>query len=197
MADLPKRQSLFRNRNYMTMFSGQMLSSIGSNVYSFALLWDMKVLTNNTFLMALVGIGWMVPQVVFGPFAGVLVDRFNKRWTMFWSDGIRLVITAIVTALAFAHALNAEIILSAFMLNMAATLFGPAAGALTPLMVDAEQLAAANGLEQSSGPLANILGPAISAGLIAWQGVPMAFAINAATFLVPVWSRLARRVEDQ
>ena len=195
--DPPKAPSLFRNRTYMTVFVGQMLSSVGSTVYSFALLWDMKITTNSTFLMALVGLGWMLPQVVCGPFAGVLVDRWNKRWTMFWSDAIRLGITALVASLAFAHALNpAEMIASAFVLNSVGALFGPASGALTPLIVGRDQLAAANGLEQSAGPLSNILGPAISAALIAWQGVPMSYAVNALSFLISVATLLAIRVGE-
>jgi len=195
--DSPKAPSLFRNRTYMTVFVGQMLSSVGSTVYSFALLWDMKITTNSTFLMALVGLGWMLPQVVCGPFAGVLVDRWNKRWTMFWSDAIRLGITSLVTLLAFAHALHpVEMIASAFVLNSVGSLFGPASGALTPLIVGRDQLAAANGLEQSAGPLSNILGPAISAALIAWQGVPMAYAINALGFLISVATLFAIRVGE-
>lgn len=193
--DKPVR--LLRNRNYMTLFVGQLLSNIGSNVFSFALLWDMKVLTNNTFMMSLVGIGWMLPQVILGPFAGVFVDRWNKRLTMFWSDAIRLMITALITALAFAHALNpVELIVTAFLLNSVGTVFGPAAGALTPLIVGQEQLASANGLEQASGPLSNILGPAISAGLIAWQGVSMAYAVNSVGFLISVLTLLVIRVGE-
>ena len=182
-----KSQKLWRNRNYMTLFVGQLLSTIGSNVYSFALLWDMKVLTNNTLLMALVGVAWMLPQVVIGPFSGVFVDRWNKRWTMFWSDTIRLGITIAATLLAFSgHFAPWEIILSALMLNTVGTVFGPAAVTLTPLIVTPEQLASANGLEQASGPLSNILGPALSAGLIAWQGVGASYAIDAISFVISV-----------
>ncbi|MCY0902557.1 MAG: MFS transporter [Firmicutes bacterium] len=184
-----KTRALWRNHNYVTLFTGQLLSTIGSAVYSFALLWDMKVLTDNTFLMSLVGIAWMLPQVIIGPFAGVFVDRWNKRWTMFWSDVIRLGITFGATALAMTgHFTPWEIILSALLLNTVGTVFGPAAGTLTPLVVEADQLASANGLEQASGPLSNIFGPAISAGLIAWHGVGSAYAVDAISFLVSVAS---------
>ncbi|MCY0876245.1 MAG: MFS transporter [Firmicutes bacterium] len=197
MEDQAPYPRLWKNRNYITLFIGQMLSSLGSNVYSFALLWDMKVMTNNTFLMSLVGIGWMLPQVILGPFAGVFVDRWNKRWTMFWSDAIRLILTAVVTALAFSHDLTPVVmILSAFLLNAVGTLFGPASGALTPLLVGKEQLASANGLEQAAGPLSMMLGPAIAAGLIAWQGVPMAYAINALSFLISVATLFVIRVGE-
>lgn len=194
----PNRQpSLWQNRNYLTLFTGQMLSSIGSTVYSFALLWNMKILTDNAFLMSLVGLGWMLPQVVLGPFAGVLVDRWNKRWTMFWSDTIRLGLTVVVTILSFTHALEPwAMILSAFLLNAVGTLFGPASGALTPLMVGSDQLAAANGLEQSASPLSNMIGPGLAAGLIAWHGVGMAYAINALSFLISVATLFAIHVGE-
>ena len=179
--------SLFRNRNYLLLLTGQWLSGVGANVYSFALLWDMKVLTGNTVLMSLVGIGWALPQVVCGPLSGVIVDRMNKRTVMLASDAIRFAVTAAVTLLACRRALTpAEIIAAAFLSNMVASAFNPAAGAITPLLVAEEQLPAANGLGQAVGPLSMIIGPAISAALIAWIGVTGSFGLNALTYLVSV-----------
>jgi len=106
---------------------------------------------------------------------------------MFWSDVIRLGITLGATLLAMAgHFAPWEIILSALLLNTVGTVFGPAAGAFTPLIVEADQLASANGLEQASGPLSNIFGPALSAGLIAWHGVGAAYAVDALSFSISV-----------
>jgi len=179
--------SIYANRNYMLLFVGQMLSSIGSSVYSFALLWDMKLLTGNPLFMSLVAVGWALPAVLIGPFAGVLVDRMRKRLAMLFSDTARLILTAMVTALAWVHALTPwEILAFVTVSSVAATLFNPAAASLTPLMVREEQLSGANGLEQGAGTLAQILGPALSAVLIAIGGVGLAFAANAVSYVISV-----------
>ncbi len=176
---------LFSNRNFLALFSSQTLSAIGASVYSFALLWDMKVITNNAFLMSLVGFAWMVPVILFGPIAGVIADRSSKRRVMMYSDATRLLLTVIVTVLSLLKILEPwEIVAVTFLSNAVATLFNPAASALLPHMVEKDQLPTANGLSQAMMPLSQILGPAISAALIAWQGVTVSFSINALTYLI-------------
>lgn len=194
---VPQTGGLFSNRNFVLLFSGQSLSSIGTNVYSFALLWDMKVMTQNAFLMSLVGLGWALPQVLFGPIAGVVVDRFSKRWIMFLSDAVRFLLVVIVTMLSYFHSLNAwEMIVMAFLSNTVATVFNPAAGTLTPIIVSHEQLPSANGLQQAAGPASMILGPAISAGLIAYAGVTASFGLNALTFFISVATLLFMTLQE-
>ncbi len=176
---------LFFNLNFLALFSSQTLSAIGASVYSFALLWDMKVLTNNAFLMSLVGFAWMVPVIIFGPIAGVIADRSSKRRVMMYSDATRLLLTVVVTVLSLLKILEPwEIVAVTFFSNAVATLFNPAASALLPHMVEKDQLPTANGLSQAMMPLSQILGPAISAALIAWQGVTVSFSINALTYLI-------------
>ncbi len=146
-------------------------------------------MTQNAFLMSLVGLGWALPQVLFGPIAGVVVDRFSKRWIMLLSDVVRFLLVVMVTFLSYVHSLNAwEMIMMAFLSNTFATVFNPAAGTLTPIIVTEDQLPNANGLQQAAGPASMILGPAISAGLIAYAGVTAAFLLNALTFIISVAS---------
>lgn len=154
-------------------------------------------MTNNPLLMSLVGVAWALPQVLLGPFSGVVVDRLSKRWVMMGSDLFRFALTGGMTILAFTHILlPAEIIGAAFLSNAAAALFMPAAGALTPLMVSENQLSVANGLEQASGPFSMIVGPALSAALIAWLGVPASFGVNVLTYLLSVGTLLMIRVTE-
>ena len=154
-------------------------------------------MTQNPFLMSLVGIGWMLPQIVLGPIAGVIVDRFAKRGIMYLSDMIRFVITFLVTFLAFTHLLTPlEMIVVAFASNIVATVFNPAAGAITPRIVQEDQLATANGLEQAMTPIAMILGPALSAGLISLVGVSASFGFNAITFLISFITIFLLRVNE-
>ena len=154
-------------------------------------------MTQNPFLMSLVGIGWMLPQIVLGPIAGVIVDRFAKRGIMYLSDMIRFVITFLVTFLAFTHLLTPlEMIVVAFASNIVATVFNPAAGAITPRIVQEDQLATANGLEQAMTPIAMILGPALSAGLISLVGVSASFGFNAITFLISFITIFFLRVNE-
>lgn len=189
--------ALFKNRNFMALFIGRSFSSLGNNVYSFALLWDMKILTESPILMAFVGVGWALPRVLLGPLAGALVDRWDKRAVMIASDVLRFLLSLVVTWLSFLGALTPiEIIAATLLSNSISTAFGPANRSLMTLLIDKQQLLSANGLTQTMVHLAEVLGPGISAGLIAWQGVTTSYFLDALGYLVSIASLLAISVRE-
>src|SRR3982750_4734405 len=69
----------FRHRNFRLYFGGQSISLIGTWVQQIALSWTIYQLTRSSFLLGLVSFAGQLPLFILTPFAGVLVDRFNRH----------------------------------------------------------------------------------------------------------------------
>src|SRR3954454_892873 len=72
----------FRHRNFRLYFSGQSISLIGTWVQQIALGWTVYELTHSSLLLGLVSFTGQLPLFLVTPFAGVLVDRFNRHRTL-------------------------------------------------------------------------------------------------------------------
>lgn len=135
-----------------------------------------------------------LPFLLFGAYAGVLVDRFDRRKTMLVSDLARALILACIPLLFFTGLLAWWMLpAAAFLLYSFSTLFNPARDALVPLLAEGGNLLRINSWFQTSGQLAMILGatlvgllvPAAQGEISEAQASRMAWllAADAATFL--------------
>src|SRR5215208_5391364 len=80
---------LLENRNVAWLWTGQAISQIGDGLSKVALLWFVYDLTGSALKMTMIGILQTIPPLLFGPFAGVLLDRMSKRWAMIVIDTVR------------------------------------------------------------------------------------------------------------
>jgi len=120
----------------------------------------------------------IVPTLLLGPLAGVVIDRLDRRRVLMVVDTVRAIL---VLALALTHALWTVYLLAA-LLAVGSTLFNPALQAVIPALLTEEERVAANSVAWSSGRLVQIIGASVAGGLIAWAGTTPAFLINAASF---------------
>ncbi|MEJ2487875.1 MAG: MFS transporter [Anaerolineales bacterium] len=86
---------------FFTIWSGQALSILGSQLVQFALIWHLTIKTGSATVLATASLVGMLPNVILGPFIGTLVDRWNRRWTMLLADSIEALAT-IALAVLFA-----------------------------------------------------------------------------------------------
>jgi DHA3 family macrolide efflux protein-like MFS transporter len=183
--------SIFRNRSFVALWLGQFIAFLGNNVYTLALLWEMKVLTGSTVMMSAVAIASLVPTLVFGPVAGVLVDRWPKRTAMIWSDVIRAAVIGALTVLLAAHVVTPWMLIAGSAVNsLVSSVYSPANAALVPLLVGRDNLQQANSVSQGTMVLTQIIGPFVGGTLVAHVSIVAAFAANAATYLASVLSLL-------
>ena len=87
--------------SFFTIWGGQALSILGSQLVQFALIWYLTVQTGSATVLATASLVGTLPQVILGPFVGTLVDRWNRRWIMLLADGI-IALATIVLAVLFA-----------------------------------------------------------------------------------------------
>jgi MFS transporter, DHA3 family, macrolide efflux protein len=188
-------RQLLRDRNVRWLFAGQTVSQVGDGVSKVALLWFVYAMTDSALKMSLIGVLQTIPPLVFGPFAGVLLDRIDKRKAMMVIDVARMGLLASIPILHAVGLLSLPLLyLLVFVIAMFSMAFGPALSATLPLIVKKEQLTGVNALMQSAMTIGQLLGPALSGMLIAAIGAQNALYVNAGGFLLSALSKIPIRL---
>jgi MFS transporter, DHA3 family, macrolide efflux protein len=160
-----------------------------------ALLWFVYAMTDSALKMSLIGVLQTIPPLVFGPFAGVLLDRLDKRRTMIVIDLVRTgLLASIPIVYAFGLLALPWLYVLVFVIAMFSMAFGPALNATLPLIVKKEQLTGVNALMQSAMTIGQLLGPALSGMLIAAIGAQNALFVNAAAFFLSALCKIPLRL---
>jgi MFS family permease len=174
---------LQRNRNYRFTWSGQVVSEIGDHFNNIAVLSLAMEHGDPGLVVTGVMLSRAVPAIMMGPFAGIVLDRLDRRRTMIASDLIRAVV-ALGFILAFQrHSVTMLYILSA-LLMAASPFFTAGRSAILPTIASEAELHTANSLTQTTGWITLTLG-AFLGGISTNQfGYDWAFLFNAVSFLV-------------
>lgn len=153
-------------RAFLTIWAGQLVSLIGSQLTGFALGVWVYDQTHSVSLLALTQIAMQAPFVLLSPLAGVLADRWNRRTAMVVSDvGAGLAVLT-VAGLYFAGWLQPWMVIPLnFWMSTFQTLMWPAYTASVTLLVPPEQYGRANGFVQLGEALPQIAGPALAGAL--------------------------------
>jgi MFS transporter, DHA3 family, macrolide efflux protein len=182
-----EQSPFYRMRAFLTIWAGQLISLIGSQLTGFALGVWVYDQTHSVLLLALTQIAMQAPFVVLSPLAGVLADRWNRRTAMMVSDfGAGLAVLA-VAGLYFSGWLQPWMVIP-INLWMAAfqTLMWPAYTASVTLLVPKEHYGRANGFVQLGEALPQIAGPALAGALYVAIRLGNLALIDFATYLFSV-----------
>jgi DHA3 family macrolide efflux protein-like MFS transporter len=175
---------------FFTIWSGQALSILGSQLVQFALIWYLTVHTGSATMLATASLVGMLPNVVLGPFIGTLVDRWNRRRIMLIADSIVALATLIlVTMFALDLVEIWHIYAVIFIRSLASTYHGNAMSASTSLMVPVEQLTRIQGLNQLLNGGLNVVAAPLGAlllGILPMQGILAIDVITALFAILPL-----------
>jgi len=176
---------------FFTIWSGQALSILGSQLVQFALIWYLTVQTGSATVLATASLVGMLPNVVLGPFIGTLVDRWDRRRTMYLADSIEALATI---ALAILFALEAvevwHIFAVLFIRSLAGAFQANAMNASTSLMVPVEQLTRIQGLNQLLNGGLNVVAAPLGAlllGILPMQGILAVDVVTALFAILPLF----------
>ncbi|MCL6442489.1 MAG: MFS transporter [Alicyclobacillus sp.] len=187
--------SLLRNRQFAILFSGQMISVLGTNLFVLALPWYVYLSTGSKQDLAIVGFVQSLPGVA-GLFAGVFVDRWNKRRTMIGADALRGTLSIAIGVFALLGFPFPWIVAAVLVMQVIGVVFGPAQSVLLPMVVGEDQVSAAMGLNQSGAATAQLAGQLGGGALLTALGAPVLFFANGISFLVSVVSLLFIRAPE-
>jgi len=174
--------ALWTSRNFVLLWTGQFVSQIGDRLYMLAFPWLVYIATDSAVSTGIAFAVYTLPYLLFGMFAGVIIDRFDKRRVMLIAEIARMVLVLLVPVAAD-YALWTVFVLSFGMASLT-VIFDPAKLSLLPDIVTKDQLLRANSLLASAETLTEVLGYAAAGFLLAAVSTDTAFRLDAATFLV-------------
>lgn len=174
-------------RTFTLIWFGQLVSLIGSGLTSFALgVWVYQQ-TGSVTQFALLSVATSIPGIILLPFAGALVDRWDRRWTMMVSDSAAALGTLCLSLLLASSQLELWHIYVAMAVNASASAFQwPAYSAATTLLVPKQHLARAAGMVQTARATSQVLSPLLAGFLVVTIGIHGVLLVDFATFLFAV-----------
>lgn len=171
-------------RNFFALWGGQAISLFGSALVQFALVWWLTQKTNSATVLALASLVALVPDVLLGPVAGVLVDRWNRRLVMLASDSLVALATIGLAVLFATGVIQIWHVYALLAVRSVAGAFQyPALQASTSLMVPKEQLARVAGFNQMLRGGMTIVAPPAGALLLTLLPMQGVLAVDVVTVL--------------
>jgi MFS transporter, DHA3 family, macrolide efflux protein len=174
---------LFRNRHFMALWIGQLVSFVGDYFEWLAIPILVQSLTGSTFMVGLALISNAIPVLLLGPIAGVFVDRWDRKKTMIVADVLRALLILVCLTVNSPDQVWVYFVVG-FGMSAISRFFFPALNASLPLIVtDQEDLLVANGMMQIVQTVGLLAGPAMAGFVIGYWGASAAFVIDSLTFL--------------
>lgn len=171
---------LLRYPGFRWLWLGQLLSQMGNAVFLIMALWEIQL--RSPFLLSIAGLAMVVPSLL-AMVGGVLVDRYDPRRLMLWTDALRgTAVAAGLAALFIPGSLVPVVIILLGLNSLGAALFGPAESVLVPWLVQHSDLPQANGIYSLTYQLSTALGAAIGGAAIAAIGIRLVFGLDLGSF---------------
>jgi MFS family permease len=185
MGSLASYRRVFANPALARLMIGEFVSSIGDWLYLVALLVVVYNSGASPVVLGIVGAARIVPYILLSVPAGIVADRYDRRLILIVTDLARGVIMLALTALTLVDGPIIAVVALSLLAACFSAFFSPAIGSLIPsLVADERELGPANAAWSSLDNLAFIIGPAVAAILMLAGSIPLAFFLNAVTFVI-------------
>src|SRR5579883_454780 len=196
-------RSLWRNFDFLLLWSGQTVSTLGTNISALALPLLVLALTHSPALAGLLAAARQLPYLLLSLPAGALVDRWNRKRTMIVCDLVRwLALGSVPLAFVFGQLTLVHLYLVAFLEGAAYVLFSLAQISALPHVVTVRQLPRAYALDTTTEYMGTLLGPSLSAFIIGLLppvqlGAILAYLTDSCSYLISVLSLVLIRTSFQ
>ena len=198
--DLKGLKLIFRSvshRNYRLFFGGQGISLIGTWIQQLAMSRLVYRMTNSAFLLGVVGFTGQIPSFLLAPFAGVLIDKWNRHRILILTQSLAMIQAFLLSALDLTGKIAIwHIILLSLFLGLVNAFDMPTRQAFVVEMVEnSEDLGNAIALNSLLFNGARLLGPSIGGILISLVGEGLCFLLNGLSFIAVIIALLAMKVK--
>jgi MFS family permease len=185
-----------RHRNFRLFYFGQSISVIGTWMTRIAAVWLVYRLTHSALLLGVVSFSGQIAAFVLGPFAGVWVERMNRRKLLVWTQAAGAVQSLALAALTLTHVITLwEIIVLAALQGVINAFDMPGRQSFLMQMVeDRSDLSNAIAINSSMANAARLVGPAIAGVVIAAVGEGWCFFIDGVSYIAVIASLLMMRI---
>lgn len=176
---------VLKEKNYLLFMIANLISRFGDSVDAIAFGFMVFKLTGSASLMALLFGVNAVPTMIFQPFAGALVDRFNKKKVIVCCDLGRGIIVGGIAILFMTGLLSVPVVFIATFINSTFESFrSPAGGAIIPLILSKENYTYGMSLFSTSSRIVEIVGLAVAGAIVGVLGVSGGILIDSSSFFI-------------
>jgi MFS family permease len=185
-----------RHRNFRLFFGGQTISLVGTWMTRIATAWLVYRLTHSALLLGTVSFVGQIPTFVLAPFAGVIVDRANRRQVLIWTQTLAMVQSLALAWLTLSHRITiAEVLVLSVFQGMINAFDMPGRQAFMVQMVeDRSDLSNAIAINSSMVNVARLVGPSLAGLVIAASSEGWCFLIDGISYIAVIISLLLMRV---
>ncbi|MCC5610321.1 MFS transporter [Nostoc sp. CHAB 5834] len=188
---MPQQPNLASMRNFLIVWLGQLVSTIGSSMTSFAIeIWVWEI-TGKATTLTLVGFFSLLPSIIITPISGVIVDRFNRKFLMMVGDTVAVLSTIFILVLHLTNNLQIwHFYLTGAIVGTFNQFQSLAYSASVSLMIPKQYYTRASSLQFVSGYGSNIIAPALAGYLYTVIGFLGIWLIDIFTFAIAISSLL-------
>jgi len=188
-----------RHRNFRLFFVGQTISLVGTWMTRVATSWLVYRLTHSAMLLGTVSFAGQIPTFLFAPFAGVWIDRLDRRQVLIWTQILAMVQSLALAGLTFSGTITIAWILGLSVLQGIVNAFDmPGRQSFMVQMVgDKADLGNAIAINSSMVNVARLIGPSLAGMLIAVTNEAWCFLADGISYMAVIGSLLMMHIEGQ
>ncbi|WP_263355342.1 MFS transporter [Acidicapsa acidisoli] len=185
-----------RHRNFRLFFAGQSISLIGTWMTRVATMWLVYRLTKSAVLLGTVSFAGQIPTFLLAPFAGVLVDRWNRHTVLVWTQALAMIQSLALAFLTLTHRVTiAEVLILSAMQGCINAFDMPGRQTFMLEMVEQrDDLSNAIAINSSMVNLARLVGPSIAGIVIAASSEGWCFLVDGVSYIAVIASLLMMRL---
>lgn len=176
-------------RTYIPIWIGQFFSLVSSAAVNFAVIIWLSLEHKSPEILAFAAIAGLLPQAIIGPFAGVFIDRWNRKKVMIFSDAFIALCTLAMVFVFQKEEVNLVFIYFLLSCRSVGSAFhAPAMQAIAPLIVPEEKLLQVSGINQMLQSISSVAGPALGTLAISYMPLSQVFFLDIIGAAIAVFS---------
>lgn len=171
---------------YLFFWAGQLFSILGSNMVSFVIIWTITDLApNNNTVLSIAAFLAFLPFVIFVPIAGVIADKWNKKYLILIADTLQALLTLVYIILVFQGTLQIwHIYVIGFLRGTCAAFHEPVSFSVLSIMVPKDKISRMNGINALFSSMVRIIAPVLAGILMTFMDVVWILSIDILTYLI-------------
>ena len=172
-------------KKFIIIWSGQLFSILSSSIAQFAIVLWISLETGSAEVLSFATIAALLPQVILGPFAGVFVDRWSRKWTMILADSFVALCSGVIALLFYLDIIEIwQIYLLLMLRSMGSAFHAPAMKSSIPLLAPEKELTRIASINQAIQAVCNICGPVLGAALIVATDMSIVMLLDVAGAII-------------
>lgn len=174
-------------KSIVCFLSAQTISLFGSSIVQYAIVWYITLTTSSGKMLTLSTLCGFLPQILISLFAGVWIDRYDRKKLVMLSDSVIAASTLALAVLFLAGYKNIWLLLAVLVIRSAGTgIQTPAVNAIIPQIVPTDRLMKMNGINSTLSSITMFIAPAVSGAVLSVASLEMTLLIDVVTAVIGV-----------